>query len=178
MIELLRARRSIREYTDQPIEAEKIELLKEAALRSPSSRSIDPWEFIFVDDRDLLKKLARCKPHGVDFLERAALGVIVCASSQATDVWVEDCSIAAILLQMAAQSIGLGSCWIQVRNRMYDGVMSSECYIQKLLDLPANIVVECIVAMGYPAEQRDPLPKENLKNAKIWINDAVRGKFS
>ena len=54
MIELLRNRRSIRQYLDRPIEPEKIERLKEAALRAPSSRNIDPWEFIFVDDRELL----------------------------------------------------------------------------------------------------------------------------
>ena len=60
MIELLRNRRSIRKYTDMSIEAEKIELLKEAVLRSPSSRNFDPWEFIFVDDRKLLKQLAPC----------------------------------------------------------------------------------------------------------------------
>ena len=59
MIELLRKRRSIRKYTDKAIEPEKIEILKEAVLRSPSSRSFDPWEFIFVDDRELLNQLAR-----------------------------------------------------------------------------------------------------------------------
>jgi nitroreductase len=60
MIDLLRNRRSIRQYLDRPIEPEKIERLKEAALRAPSSRNIDPWEFIFVDDRELLAKLAAC----------------------------------------------------------------------------------------------------------------------
>jgi len=176
MIELLRARRSIRAFTNQPVEAEKIELLKEAVLRSPSSRNIDPWEFVFVDDRKLLRMLSRCKPHGADFLEQAALAIVVCADSQASDVWVEDCSIAAALAQMVAQSLGLGSCWVQVRNRMYDGVMSSECYIQKLLGLPTQTVVECIVAVGYPAEQRDPLPAESLKASKIRMNDMKRGE--
>ncbi|MHC4242709.1 MAG: nitroreductase family protein, partial [Planctomycetota bacterium] len=54
MIELLRNRRSIRKYTDKVIEPEKIEILKETVLRSPSSRGFDPWEYIFVDDRELL----------------------------------------------------------------------------------------------------------------------------
>ena len=53
MIELLRNRRSIRKYTDRDIEPEKVEILKEAILRSPSSRNFDPWEFVFVDDRGL-----------------------------------------------------------------------------------------------------------------------------
>ncbi len=175
MIELLRARRSIREYVDRAIEPEKVALLKEAVLRSPSSRNIDPWEFVFVDDRGLLKKLSHCKPHGADFLRGAALGIVICADSRASDVWIEDCSIPAILVQMVAQSIRLGSCWIQVRNRMYDGVMSSERYIQTLLGLPVYMAVECIVAVGYPAEQREPLPAESLKVSKIRMNDVMRG---
>ena len=113
MIELLRNRRSIRKYTDKSIEPEKIELLKEAVLRSPSSRNFDPWEYIFVDERELLKQLALCKQHGAKFLEGAALGIVICADGQKSDVWIEDCSIASILVQMVAQSIDLGSCWIQ-----------------------------------------------------------------
>ena len=167
MIELLRNRRSIRRYLDKPIEAEKIALLKEGLLRSPSSRSIDPWEFIFVDDRRQLEKLARCKPHGASFLAGAALGIVICSDSTQSDVWVEDCSIASILVQLVAQSIGLGSCWIQVRNRQHDEQTSSERYIQDLLGIPAHVKVESIIALGYPAKQREPVPREQLKDTKV-----------
>jgi nitroreductase len=170
MIDLLRARRSIRSYTERRIEPEKVEILKEAVLRAPSSRSIDPWELVFVDDRGLLKKLAGCKPHGAGFLEQAALGIVVCADGQKSDVWIEDCSIAAILAQMTAQSIGLGSCWIQVRNRTFNEQVTSEDYIRDVLALPNHLKVECIVAIGYPAEAREPLPREDLKDEKIRIN--------
>ncbi len=170
MIELLRARRSIREYTDQPIEPEKLELLKEAVLRSPSSRNLDPWEFIFVDDRQLLQKLAVCKPHGADFLAQAALGIVICGDSRESDTWIEDCAIASILTQMVAQSLGLGSCWVQVRNRRFDDQMTSEQYIQKLLQVSRHIQVESIIAIGYPAEQREPLPRADLKDGKIRSN--------
>jgi nitroreductase len=176
MIELLRARRSIREFTDQAVEPEKVALLREAALRSPSSRNIDSWEFVFVDDRGLLAKLARCKPHGADFLEQAALGVVVCGDSRASDVWGEDCSIAAILVQMTAQSLGLGSCWVQVRNRMHDDATTSERYIQSLLHIPEHVKVECVVAIGYPAEKREPLAAEELKAFKIRGNDFSGGQ--
>lgn len=170
MIELLRNRRSIRQYLDRPIEPEKIERLKEAALRAPSSRNIDPWEFIFVDDRELLAKLAACKPHGAGFLKGAALGIVICADGVQSDVWIEDCSIASILVQMAAQSLGLGSCWIQVRHRMHDEKVSSEQYIQDLLGIPERIRVESIVAVGYAAERRTPLRAGELKTAKVHVN--------
>jgi nitroreductase len=170
MIELLRNRRSIRKYTDKDIEPEKIELLKEAVLRSPSSRNFDPWEFIFVDDRGILKKLALCKPHGAKFLEGAALGIVVCADEQKSDVWIEDCSIASILVQLVAQSIGLGSCWIQIRKRMFNDQKTSEDYIKDLLKVPENFKVESIIAIGYPAEKREPVPLENLKYEKLQVN--------
>ncbi len=170
MIELLRARRSIRVYIDRPIESEKVDLLKEAALRSPSSRNIDPWEFIFVNGRELLSKLSTCKPHGAEFLEHAALGIVVCGDSRESDTWVEDCSIASILLQMVAQSIGLGSCWIQVRNRMFDDKTTSERYVQDLLRIPEHIKVQSIIAVGYPAEQREPLSADDLKFRKVRTN--------
>ena len=170
MIELLRKRRSIRKYTDKVIEPEKIEILKEALLRSPSSRGIDPWEFIFVDDKELLKQLALCKPHGASFLNGAALGIVICAEEQKSDVWVEDCSIASILVQMVAQSIGLGSCWIQIRKRKFDDQMTSEDYIRKLLNIPSGFKVESIIAVGYPAEKKEPVPPEDLKYEKVRAN--------
>lgn len=170
MIELLRSRRSIRQYLDRPIEPEKIERLREAMLRAPSSRNLDPWEFIFVEDRALLAKLAACKPHGAAFLKGAALGIVVCGDSTRSDVWVEDCSIASILAQMVAQSMGLGSCWVQVRKRMHDDQVSAGHYIQGLLGIPEHIEVESIIAVGYPAEQRSPVPAEDLKTSKAHID--------
>lgn len=170
MIELLRARRSIRKYTDKSIEPEKIAILKEAALRSPTSRNKHPWEFIFVDDGELLRQLALSKPHGARFLQGAALGIVVCADGEKSDVWTEDCSIASILVQMVAQSIGLGSCWIQIRNRMFDDQVTSEQHVRNLLKMPNHIKVESIIALGYPAEKKEPISREDLDYAKVRIN--------
>ncbi|MCP4450523.1 MAG: NAD(P)H-dependent dehydrogenase/reductase [Planctomycetes bacterium] len=167
MTELLRTRRSIRRFLDRPIEANKVELLKEAAIRSPTSRNLEPWEFTFVEDRETLRKLSACKPHGAAFLAGAALGVVVCADSTKSDVWIEDCSVASILLQMAAQSLGLGSCWIQVRQRMYEGQVTSVQYVQSLLELPEHVQVASIIGMGYPAEQREPKASDHLNWARV-----------
>jgi nitroreductase len=71
---------------------------------------------------------------------------------------------------MVAQSIGLGSCWIQIRNRKYDDQMTSEDYIRKLLNIPSDVKVESIIALGYPAEKKEPVPRENLKYEKVRIN--------
>jgi nitroreductase len=167
MIELLRKRRSIRVYEERKIEPEKIEILKEALLRSPSSRGINPWEFLFVDDAETLGKLSAAKEHGSEFLDNAALGIVVCGDVTKSDVWVEDCSIASVVVQMVAQSIGLGSCWIQIRNRMHNNSVTSEEYVQKLLNIPANMKVESIISIGYPAERKPAISKSKLQYKKI-----------
>ncbi|HUS76802.1 MAG TPA: nitroreductase family protein [Methanothrix sp.] len=169
MLDILRNRRSIRKYKDREIETEKIELLKEAALRSPSSRSINSWRFLFVTDRALLEELSRAKVSGSSFLKGASLGVVICATKGESDVWVEDCSIAAIILQLTGQSLGLGSCWIQIRKRMHSSNLTSEDYIKQVLGLPENLNVESMIAFGYPDEDRKPIPKEQLEYEKILM---------
>ena len=170
MIETLRNRRSIRKYTDSRVEPEKVELLKEAALRSPSSKNINSWEFIFIEDKETNRQLKACKPHGARPLETAPLAVVVCANETKNDVWIEDCSIASILLQLTAQSLGLGSCWIQIRNRMHSGNFSSEKYIQELLGISANYKVLSIITIGYAETPRAVKPFEELQFEKIRMN--------
>jgi len=170
MIDILRNRRSIRKYTEQAIEEEKLEVLKEAALRSPSSKNINPWEFIFVDDKESINRLKDCKLNGVTPLKTAPLDIVVCADETKNDVCIEDCSIASILLQLTAQSLGLGSCWIQVRNRMHSDELSSEKYIQNLLGIPENFRVMSIITAGYPEQKREGKPIEELQFEKIRVN--------
>ncbi|MGD2012905.1 MAG: nitroreductase family protein [Desulfobacterales bacterium] len=169
-IDLITKRRSIRRFTADKVEAEKVEILKEAALRAPSSRGINPWEFIFITDRNLLADLSAAKPHGSTFLKDAPLGVVVCADPQKSDVWVEDASIATIFVELAAASLDLGSCWIQIRKRMHDDTQSAEAYIANLLNIPSHLKVESMIAIGYPAEHKPPHTKEELQNGKIYLN--------
>lgn len=164
---LLEKRRSIRRFLDRPIEKEKIDLLVEAALRAPSSRGSKPWEFVVVSERHMLDRLAQAKEHGSAFLKDAALGIVVCADSKKSDVWVEDASIATILIQLAAESLGLGSCWIQIRGRTQTAQRTSQDYIAELLRLPPGMMVEAIVAAGYPAEFKAPHPKEGLLERQV-----------
>ena len=109
MLDILRKRRSIRRFKDKEIEKELIEQLMEAALRSPTSRGINPWRFLFVTDRALLEELSQAKESGSSFLKGARLGVVIIAMEGESDVWVEDCSIASIILQLTGQSLGLGA---------------------------------------------------------------------
>jgi len=167
---LIQNRRSVRKFKPQPVEETKIEKLVEAALRAPSSRSINPWEFIVVSDSRLLEKLSAAKPHGSGFLKNAPLGIVVLADSEKSDVWIEDASIACIFIQLAAEALSLGSCWIQIRKRMHDDVKTAETYIFDLLNIPKNMCIEAMIAVGYPDEEKIPHDRSELQYEKIRYN--------
>lgn len=170
ILPILQKRRSVRQFQNKPVEKKKINQIIEAFLRSPSSRSLNPWEFIIVTDRKLLALLSQAKPHGSAFLRNAPLGIVVCADPEKSDVWIEDSAIASIVGQLMAESLGLGSCWIQIRERLHTEEKTAEDYIKACLDIPARIKIESMIAVGYPNEKKDPHPKETLDYHKIHYN--------
>ena len=154
-IDLLRKRRSIRQFEDKPVSPEQCDMLIEAALRSPSSRGINPWQFVVVKDKTMLAQLSQAKTHGAAFLKNAPLAIVVCADTSKTDVWIEDASIAAIIIHLAAADLGLGSCWAQMRLRSRDDGSPASDYIANILDLPGHIQVEAVIGIGHPADKID-----------------------
>ena len=166
-IDLLRSRRSVRKFLKKPVEQEKIDLLIEAALRSPSSRGFNPWEFVVVSDPQTIERLSRAKPHGAAFLARAPLAVVVCADPEKSDVWVEDASIATLILHLAATDLGLGSCWIQLRKRDFDDARTAGQYAAEILGLPDGLTVSAIMAIGYADQHPAPHPREALPKDKV-----------
>jgi len=165
--DLLKNRRSIRKYLPKAVEQDKIDLITKAALMSPASKRSNPWEFIVVQSSETLQKLSDCRPHGSQFLAESPLGIIVTADTTKTDVWMEDASIAAILMQLQVQDLGLGSCWIQIYGRNKDDETTTESYIRNLLNIPEHFAVLCIISIGYPNEERKPYDESKLSTDKI-----------
>jgi nitroreductase len=170
MIELLRTRRTIRKYGKKKIDGNSVEIIKEAILRSPCARGNNTWTFVFVDSPDLLMKLSMSKEQGSDFIKDAALTIVVCADEKENDMWIENCCIAAITAQLTAHSLGLGSCWSQIRNRPQTETKPAEVYIQELLGIPKNLKVECMISIGYPDESKNPHSKGELEYSRIKYN--------
>ncbi|MFH1985605.1 MAG: nitroreductase family protein [Pseudomonadota bacterium] len=167
---LIRSRRSVRAFTPTPVEREKVDLLVEAALRAPSSRNTCPWEFIVVDDAATIAGLACAKPHGAGFLAGAPLAVVVTADPKRCDVWIEDAAIATTFIHLAAHSLGLGSCWIQLRNRQHTAEVSSEAYVRDLLGIPDDRRVLSMVAVGYPERRPEGHAVASLPSGKVFQN--------
>ena len=166
-IDLLRSRRSIRRFTEQPVAREQLNLLVEAAVRSFSSKGINPWEFVVIQDRSTIEGLAAAKTHGSTFLRHAPLAIAVCADPAKSDVWVEDAAIAAAILHLQAADLGLGSCWVQIRRREHDAATSAQDYVAGLLGLPPGMMVLAIVGIGHPMETKAGHPREALPFAQV-----------
>ncbi|WP_461863598.1 nitroreductase family protein [Thermococcus sp.] len=170
--EVLRKRRSVRRFQNRPVPRELVEKLLEAAFLSPSSFNKRPWHFIVVDEREKLKALSEAKL-GASGLATAPLAVVVTADESRSDVWIEDASIAAEHIQLAAFDIGLSAFWVQIRNRMHDESKTAEDYVRELLGIPENYRVLCIIGIGYPAEKKPP--RENVTEwGKVSLNEFGR----
>ncbi|HHV38016.1 MAG TPA: NAD(P)H nitroreductase [Tepidimicrobium sp.] len=170
MLELLMNRRSIRKYKKNSIEKEKIDAIIKAALTSPSGRNKKPWELIIVQDKKLLKALGATRGSASYHIQSAPLAIVVLADPSITDIWIEDTSIISVIIQLVAESLGLGSCWVQIRERFDVDGNTIESMVKDILSIPENLKVESIISIGYPDEVKDPHGEEDLPFDKIHYN--------
>jgi len=160
----------MRKFTDEELPQEDVVSLMKAALMSPASKRTNPWQFVVVDNKETLQKLSQCKEHGAAFLADAAMAIVVTADPLSSDVWIEDASVASIMIQLQAEDLGLGSCWVQVRERFSaSGVPAGE-YVHEVLDIPLQLQVLSIIAIGHKGMERKPFNEEHLQWEKIHIN--------
>lgn len=160
----------MRKFTEEELTQEQVVTLMKAALMAPTSKRSNSWQFIVVDDKESLKKLSFCKEQASQFIADAALAIVVVADPLVSDVWIEDAAIASIYLQLQAEDIGLGSCWVQVRERLTASGISSGEYVHDILDIPLQLQVLSIIAIGHKGMERKPFNEDNLQWEKIHLN--------
>ena len=167
--ELLLNRRSIRKYTDEKVAPEDVKLILEAALTSPSSKSGRSWQFVVVEVKDMLERLGQCKPNYATSIARAPLAVVVVADMTKSEAWIEDASVAASFMMLQAADLGLGTCWVEVRDRYREDGEPSEEYVREALGIPEEFGVLCILSIGHKDELRRPIDPEKLEWEKVHI---------
>lgn len=154
VIDAIFARRSIRRYTDQPVEPEKLLCLLQAAMAAPSACNSNPWEFVVVTEPEPLQNL-RSRLYSGKYNAPAA--IVVCGNEKIANntaarfFWQQDCSAAVENILLAAVGLGLGAVWIG-------------CYplptvmkpVSEALSLPEHVIPLCVVYVGYPAEEKRP----------------------
>lgn len=168
--ELIKKRRSMRKFTNEELTQEQVVSLMKAALMAPTSKRSNAWQFVVVDNKELLKKLSLCKEQSAQFIADAAQAIVIVADPLASDVWIEDAAIASIYIQLQAEDLGLGSCWVQVRERFTASGIPSNDYVHEVLDLPLQLQVLSIIAVGHKGMERKPFDESHLQWEKIHLN--------
>lgn len=141
------ARRSIRAFTDQSVESEKVERLLRAAMVAPSAKNQQPWEFLVITERAVLDKLINTSPY-TSPIGRAPLGILMLGNTtnlKAPTFWPQDVSAATQNVLLEATSLGLGACWMGVYSNP-----EAEAYVRALFELPEHIEPFALLAVGYP----------------------------
>ena len=149
IMEALRTRRSIRKFEDRPVPEETVRQVLDMAMMAPSAGNAQPWQFVVVDDRALLNRVADIHPY-VKMAPHAPLGVLVCgdlSKEKYAGYWVQDCSAAMQNLLLAAHGLGLGAVWTAI-HPMEDRVAA----YTKLFNLPEHIIPLGFAPLGWPAQ--------------------------
>jgi nitroreductase len=149
------SRRSIRKYTDTAIDDERIEAILKAAMAAPSACGKDPWRFLVVRKREMLKKIADGLPNG-KMLASAGAGIVVCGDIDAAhdrqmSYMLQDCSAAIENMLCAVSILDLGACWLGVHPRE-----ERITHIRETFSLSQSIVPIACIALGFPVEQKEP----------------------
>lgn len=167
LLEIMQNRRSVRTYTGESVPKESIEKILQAGLLSASGRAIRPWEFILVQDKEMLCQMAKSRAMGAKMLEQADCAIVVLGDAEKTDVWTEDCSIAMTNMHLMADSLGVGSCWIQGRLREASDGRTTENYLRDILGYPENYRLEAMLSLGMPENHPEPRKLTELPMEKV-----------
>lgn len=164
VMEAILKRRSIRQFTNQPIAKDDLTTLLRAAMMAPTARNCQEWEFVVVRDKNTFKKMMHVHPYA-KMLEQAACAIIVCGNTQrehAPGYWMADCGAATQNILLAATSLGIGSVWLGVypNEERMNG-------LAQILGLPDYVKPLNIIALGYPAEKKEDL--DRFDPAKIHV---------
>lgn len=146
-------RRSIRKYTDEPVDEALVARLLRAAMAAPSAGDQRPWQFVVVRDRDTLRAVTTFHPYA-RMLGQAPLAILVCGDTRLEkwpQFWEQDCAAATENLLIEAEVLGLGAVWLGVHP-----LPERVAGLRRLLGIPDHVVPFALVAVGWPAQRKPP----------------------
>ncbi|MBR3775730.1 MAG: nitroreductase family protein [Alistipes sp.] len=171
--EIISRRRSTRKFLATTVEREKLQRILDAALVAPTSRNTRNTRFFVVQDKATLERMSQMRDYGSAFMKDAAAAIVVAGDRQTTDLWIDNCAIAATTIQLAVVDEGLASCWVHVNDRPClkdepEGAKADD-YLRSLLGIPAHYGILCAVALGYSDYEPKPLPPYEGEERVKWL---------
>lgn len=171
--EIISRRRSTRKFLATTVEREKLQRILDAALVAPTSRNTRSTRFFVVQDKATLERMSQMRDYGSTFMKDAAAAIVVAGDRQTTDLWIDNCAIAATTIQLAVVDEGLASCWVHVNDRPClkdepEGAKADD-YLRSLLGIPAHYGILCAVALGYSDYEPKPLPEYEGEERVKWL---------
>jgi len=159
------SRRSIRKYTNEQVSDSVMKEILEAAMSAPSAGNEQPWQFVVINDREILDAIPQIHPYSQP-IKTAPVAIVVCGDLKLEihkDFWMQDCSAAIENVLIAVQAKGLGAVWLGVYpiKERVEGM-------QKLLKLPEHVIPLAVIPIGYPAE--DKPPTDRFDSSRIHHN--------
>lgn len=154
----INTRRSIRKYKKDMISDEQLEEIVQCGMFAPSAGNEQPWHFIIIKNKTLLKQIPQIHEHA-QMMKEATAGILVCYDpnlEKHDSMAIQDCSAATQNILLAIHDCGLGGCWIGV----YPRKKRIEA-LQDLFNLPKNIVPFSLVALGIPNEHKENINRFN-----------------
>lgn len=151
-------RKSIRKYTTAHVSKETVEELLRAGMAAPSAGNEQPWEFVVLRDKEIMKKITEVHPYS-KMLLNTDVAIVVCGDVEKEvfkGLWVQDCAAATENILISVEDKGLGAVWLGVYP-VEDRVEA----IKKLLGLPSSVTPFSIIPIGYPDEQKSATDRFN-----------------
>ncbi|MEK7867990.1 MAG: nitroreductase family protein [Candidatus Omnitrophota bacterium] len=157
--EVVKNRKSVREYSDKEVEKELIEKIVDAGRLAATARNEQPWEFIVTSEKKILKKICGICPNGPFIKDVSHL---VAVFSKDTKYYLEDCSAATQNMLLAIEALGLGGCWVAGDKKDYAED------IRKIFNMPDNYKLVSMITVGHPKKEEKPHAKKSLKEVLRW----------
>lgn len=171
--QVIARRRSTRKFLSTPVEREKLQRIIDAALVAPTSRNTRSTRLFIVQQKATLEAMSHMRDYGSAFMKDATAAIVVASDKTTTDLWVDNCAIAATTIQLAVVDEGLASCWVHVNDRPClkdepEGAKADD-FLRELLGIPEHYGILCVVALGYSDYEPKPLPAYEGEERVKWL---------
>ena len=171
--QVIARRRSTRKFLSTPVEREKLQRIIDASLVAPTSLNTRSTRLFIVQQEATLEAMSHMRDYGSAFMKDATAAIVVASDKTTTDLWVDNCAIAATTIQLAVVDEGLASCWVHVNDRPClkdepEGAKADD-FLRELLGIPEHYGILCVVALGYSDYEPKPLPAYEGEERVKWL---------